>query len=104
MKYGMLLGLFFLLSANAWSEGAEGKKTKSAIVEEGPQIVEAVDCKNGQDTRRLEVQTRDAGCVLLYTKFGKTLQIGQSRRNVELCRQKLHEVQANLEKAGHSCK
>lgn len=77
---------------------------KKARVEEEIQIVEAVDCHNGKDERRLEAQTKDAGCVLLYTKFGKTAQIGQSRKGVELCRTKLREVQANLERAGHSCK
>lgn len=77
---------------------------KAPKVEEEVQIVEAVDCANGKDQRRLEAQTKDAGCVLLYTKFGKTMQIGQSRKGVELCRTKLKEVQANLERGGQKCK
>lgn len=99
MIFMQLLTLLFLLPSLAVA--ADKKK---AAVEEEVQIVEAVDCVNGTDERRLEAQTKDAGCVLLYTKFRKTSQIGQARRGVELCRQKLKEVRANLERGGHKCK
>lgn len=76
---------------------------KAGQVEEEVQIIEAVDCANGKDQRRLEAQTKGAGCALLYTKYGKTELIGQARRGVELCREKLKSVRSNLERGGHKC-
>ena len=94
--------VFLLALAPALAFAAD--KKAPAPAEEEVQIVEASDCVNGKDARRLEAQTKDAGCVLLYTKHGKTSQIGQARRGVELCREKLKEVRANLERGGHKCK
>jgi hypothetical protein len=82
---------------------ASEKQGSSSIVEE-VQIVEAFDCANGKDVRRLEAQTKEAGCILLYTKFGNTSQIGNSRRGVELCREKLKAVREKLERSGYACK
>lgn len=76
---------------------------KAGQVEEEVQIIEAADCANGKDQRRLEAQTKGAGCALLYTKYGKTELIGQARRGVEICREKLKSVRSNLERGGHKC-
>ena len=95
-----LLSLLILASSPSFA----ADKKAAPPVEEEVQIVEAVDCVNGKDERRLEAQTKDAGCVLLYTKNKKTSQIGQARRGVELCREKLKDVRANLERGGHKCK
>ena len=43
-------------------------------------VVESVSCSHGSETRQLVVQTKDAGCVLHYTKYGKTEEAGASRR------------------------
>lgn len=84
---------------------AENKATKdpapAAASEE--QVVEAIGCKNGADTRRLEVHTKDAGCLLHYTKAGKTSQIARASHGVDICKENLAKVRKTLEGAGYHC-
>ncbi len=81
---------------------ADTKADAPAVAEE-VQIVEGATCSHGKDERRLETLTKDAGCVLHYTKFGQTKKIGEAKRGVELCREKMKGVKTSLEKAGYKC-
>jgi hypothetical protein len=67
------------------------------------QVVTALTCKNGEVVRKLEVLTKDAGCVTHYTKAGKTEQIAASKRGVDLCKEHLDKVRKALERGGYQC-
>lgn len=100
MQYRKLVGAVGVLwlVAGASLTSAE---TKSAATEE--QLVEGIACKNGKESRRLEVHTKDAGCTLQYTKGGKAQEVANSRHGVELCKSKLVQVRTTLEKGGYKC-
>jgi len=91
MKY-LVLFCFSLMAQ------AEKPTTPAATEEE--QIVESAECSLGKDIRKLEVQTRKAGCVLHYTKAGKMEVIASYKHGVEPCQDTLKKVRANLERSG----
>lgn len=101
-----LLMFAFASSARAETTGGAPKAAPKsapipAAIEE--QLVEGISCKNGQETRRLEVHTKDAGCVLQYFKAGKVSQIAMARHSVDLCKDNLRKVRSTLEGAGYRC-
>ncbi len=84
-----------------WLEPVFAEAHANATSEE--QIVEAIACKNKGENRRLEVQTKDAGCILRYFKYNQTQEIAKARRGVELCKENLRKVRVTLERGGYSC-
>ncbi len=86
--------------------GCGAAASESKFVEE--QIVETVECSLGhgasQDVRRLEVHTKEAGCVLFYFKYGKNQKIANARRGVDVCKGELKKVRKTLEGSGYQCK
>ena len=82
---------------------AEPKSAKVVDAEE-VQVVEGVSCVLREDSRRLEVHTFEAGCKLQYSKFGKTAQIAQAKRGVDICKEALQKVRTKLEGSGYACK
>jgi hypothetical protein len=102
MKVWHILGAVWLVSGElALAETKASAKPAPVGMEE--QLVEGVTCTQGKETRRLEVQTKEAGCRLFYTKGGGTNEIGASRNGVDLCKNTLKGVRMNLEKAGYKC-
>ncbi len=105
MSFAMLALVISSASLAETSGGAPKNAPKTppvpAAMEE--QLVQGVSCKNGAETRRLEVHTKDAGCVLQYFKAGKVSQIAMARHSVDLCKNNLEKVRANLEGAGYRC-
>lgn len=98
----------FTLSVASWIAlttlvQAEKKEAPATPAAE-EQLVEGVECIHDKDVRKLEVMTKDAGCVAHYTKGGTSSQIGNSRKGVELCRSSIEKVRKNLEAAGYECK
>lgn len=67
------------------------------------QIVEDIDCRLGNDSRRIEVLTKRAGCTAQYSKFGTEQQIASARNGVDVCLGALQKTQKNLEGAGFTC-
>ncbi len=106
MQIRPALGFFVMLSfcTLSFAEGNKAPEAKPRFVEEEVQIIEGATCAREKDERRLEAQTKEAGCVLIYTKHGKPAKIGEAKKGVELCREKLRGVRATLEKGGYTCK
>lgn len=90
-----------LLGLSLFIPAVHAADSKSATAEE--QIVESVVCTNQKETRRLEVVTNDAGCLLHYQKGGKVNEAARARRGVEVCLKNLKKVQSLLEEAGWKC-
>jgi hypothetical protein len=80
----------------------EPPQAKKSLIE-GEALVDTLECKHGEDTRRLEVQTKGPGCTLQYFKFGKTNEIALSHHGVDLCQEKMKVVESNLEQGGYKC-
>ena len=80
-------------------------ETKAAPPQSMPeeQLVEGVGCKLGQEARRLEVHTKEAGCSLQYFRSGKNKEIAAAKHGVQLCKDKLKQVRGTLETAGYKC-
>lgn len=77
---------------------------RAFAMEEEVQIVEGIKCMQGHDIRQLEILTKEAGCTLQYSKFGKNSQIALSRHGVEVCKDRLKQVRNTLEGSGYQCK
>ena len=80
------IGVFWVLSLQA---------------EEG--LAQVVLCKNRKVVRTITLSTAADGCRTVYTKAGVDRVIG-SGIHESSCRGFLQNVQANLEKAGWSCR
>lgn len=101
-KWPFILALGMLGSLGLSSVAfAEAKNGAPSPIEE--QVVQSISCKNGNDLRQLEVHTQNAGCVLNYTKYGKTSQVAVARNGVELCQAKLKNVKTRLDEGGYRC-
>ena len=92
---GALLGLSVSISA------AKAADSKPPASEE--QIVESIACSKEKETRRLEVVTNDAGCLLHYHKGGKVTEAARARRGVDVCRENAKKVRSRLEAGGWKC-
>jgi hypothetical protein len=104
MRTWWFFELGLVLMGVGFSQIALAEKKSSAAPAMEEQVIEAVSCTQGKEARRLEAQTKEAGCRLFYTKSGKTSEIAQSRNTVDLCLKTLQQVRGNLEKAGYKCK
>ncbi len=63
----------------------------------------AMTCKNGSDTRTLEVVAKDSGCEVSYTKFGETTTPASSVNGTAHCDSVRDRIKTNLENAGFQC-
>lgn len=63
----------------------------------------AAKCTNKGDVRTIDIQAKDKGCVVKYTKFGKENDIASSAKGMSHCTKVFHKIQANLSKAGFKC-
>lgn len=94
----------FILAFAVLSQGSFFSAFAASKVVEEEAVVESVSCSHGTDSRQLVVQTKEAGCILHYTKYGKTEEAGASKRNVEICKASLAKIRSRLEAAGYQCK
>jgi len=63
----------------------------------------ALSCTSGSDTRTLEIDSKDSGCTLNYTKMGKTSAIASDNSGNDHCLEVQKKIQGKLEGAGFSC-
>ncbi len=78
---------------------AKGATTKAAAAKQAGSLV----CKNGSDTRSLEVITKDGGCELSYTKFDQTTTPANSGNGTAHCESVKEKIKGNLENSGFKC-
>jgi len=91
-RKSIVAALAVLVCGHSHCVFAEPAISPPQALEEEVQVVEGVDCSHGKDVRRLEVLTRQAGCRLLYFKFGKSNELALARSGVEICKDELKNV------------
>lgn len=99
-KLSLLFALVVLSLAPAH---AESPAKKAAQEEADNEVVARSTCHNGKDERVLEVIPKEKGCVLQYTKDGKTEQKAKASHGVQVCQDTLGKIRARLEQAGFHC-
>lgn len=77
---------------------AEAPAKAAATATEG-----SVVCKNGSDTRTIEVIGKDGGCEVSYTKFDQTSTPATAVSGTEHCANVQAKIKGNLEAAGFKC-
>jgi hypothetical protein len=60
-------------------------------------------CTKGSETRLFEIVKTEKGCVLNYTKSGKTTAVATSSHGVQHCEKSEEKIRSKLEKAGYQC-
>jgi hypothetical protein len=102
-----LLILLALQSPVSSSASAEAKKNPTppvaAAAEADNEVVERRVCTKEKDERVLETLPKEKGCVLQYTKGGKTEEKAKSVRGVQVCQDALKKIATRLEAAGYKC-
>ncbi len=78
---------------------ANADKTKAAATSTAGKVL----CETSSDKRLIEVRTKDAGCELAYTKFGKEEVIANSAAGSAHCQKISERIQSNLTEAGFKC-
>ena len=68
-----------------------------------PKSKKAVACKNGLDERTIDVEPKDSGCRVLYTKSKITVPVATGANGEQHCDDVAGRIKANLEKAGFKC-
>lgn len=84
--------------ADAKKDGEKSTAKSAAAASSG-----AMTCKNGSDTRTLEVVAKDSGCEVSYTKFGETTTPASSVNGTAHCDSVKDRIKTNLENAGFQC-
>ncbi|MCB0394443.1 MAG: hypothetical protein KDD25_07780 [Bdellovibrionales bacterium] len=87
--------------AKSKMDGAK-KALKSASA--GGTVSGTVTCSVGGDERVIEVVENDGGCVLRYTKVGKTTEPASAKNGTDYCNSVASKIQDNLKIAGFTCK
>ena len=80
------------------SKTAAPADKKSAVSSAGKVL-----CETKSDKRLIEVRTKDSGCELAYTKFGKEEVIANSAAGTAHCQKISERIQSNLGEAGFKC-
>lgn len=62
-----------------------------------------VECKNGGETRTLEVRGKDKGCETAYTKAGAENVVGSSQNGTTHCEGIMNKIKDKLVSAGYTC-
>lgn len=63
----------------------------------------SVVCKNGSDTRTIEVVAKNGGCEVAYTKFDQTTNPATSVNGTAHCESVVEKIKGNLETSGFKC-
>jgi hypothetical protein len=82
---------------------AQKDATKNATPTTAATKTKAVVCKNGADTRTIDVAVKDAGCQVVYTKFGQTTNPASSVKGTSHCESVVAKIKGNLESSGFKC-
>jgi len=67
------------------------------------EVVARLTCRKDQDERVMEIIPTQKGCVLQYTKAGKTEEKAASVRAVQVCQDAMKKITARLQAAGYRC-
>jgi streptogramin lyase len=68
-----------------------------------PSETAKISCEKGKDTRILEVIRDGAGCIVNYTKNGKTSSATRSSHGDKHCLDYQKKVREKLEHSGYKC-
>lgn len=79
-----------------------GKEVKAAAAAAATSASK-VECKNGGDTRVLEVRSKDKGCETAYTKAGQENVVGSSQSGTAHCEGIVTRIKDKLAASGFTC-
>lgn len=88
--------------AAAADKKAGTKETKNAATTDAASSSK-VECKNGGDTRVLEVRGKDKGCETAYTKAGQENVVGSSQNGTAHCEGIMNRIKDKLAASGFTC-
>ncbi len=63
----------------------------------------SLECTRANDVRKIEIQSKDAGCDVMYTKFGHTKSVASDAAGNAYCEKTLAHMKQKLEAAGFQC-
>ncbi len=66
-------------------------------------IAGAVSCTSGEDTRTIQITNNDAGCQVVYNKFGADSEVANAANDMSYCDNVSSKIQGNLSAAGFAC-
>jgi hypothetical protein len=64
---------------------------------------DSVKCANGGDQRILEINEKDGGCEIIYTKSGEAKPVASAAHGKQHCQEVSEKIQAKLTDAGFTC-
>lgn len=87
------------------AKAAKGAKAAPAKTEAAATTATAgkVECKLKNETRTLEVRSKDKGCETAYTKGGQENVVGSSQNGTAHCEGILNKIKDKLVAAGYTC-
>lgn len=112
MKYITLLALMITLGCAGTKKNSEPATTdkpaeKAAAAPPAAKIINNDEiklfCSKQKEQRVLEVLKKDNGCVLNYTKSGKTNATATSTSGTKHCSDSMSKIRLKLEKSGFHC-
>lgn len=90
------------------TKGSKSAKAAAPAKAEAPAAAAAtsaskVECKLKNETRTLEVRSKDKGCETAYTKGGQENVVGSSQNGTAHCEGILNKIKDKLAAAGYTC-
>lgn len=65
--------------------------------------LQMVECKQGSDSRKLEILEKNGGCELQYLKMGKAETVATQKVGTAKCDEVLERIHKKLTAAGYEC-
>lgn len=82
---------------------SEVKSAESSSEQPSVEPNQVVECKSGNEGRRIEVQKKGSGCEVVYTKKGESKVIAQQKLGNLRCDHVFQDLQSKLTKGGFTC-
>jgi len=73
------------------------------VSELSKQSSSGITCQLNSEMRKLEVQSKSAGCELTYTKLGKSKVVASSHKGMSHCEESLATIRKKLVASGFKC-
>jgi hypothetical protein len=64
---------------------------------------DSVKCTHGKDERTLQINEKDGGCEIVYTKMGEAKPVASASHGKKHCQDVSEKIQHNLADAGFTC-
>ena len=79
------------------------KKAKKATAANTASAADSVKCSHGGDERTLQINDKDGGCEIVYTKMGEASPVASAAHGKQHCQDVSEKIQKKLTDAGFTC-